>query len=93
MPGWVSWGQTSRSAQGGGQTGRSAPTKDLYFRAAVAGKIERQADGSYKVDGYRLKLSASGARPIVRKAGARSELIVPVTFKDGKALLVQEYTW
>ena len=64
---------------------------NLYYRAAAGAKIEAAGDGWYRVDGAWKVKAPPGAK--VRKAGAKAELVVPVTFKDGKAELAQEYAW
>jgi mono/diheme cytochrome c family protein len=65
--------------------------KDLYFRAAVGDKVEKLDDGWYRIDGWKMKLE--GGTPVIRKSNGKSELLVPVSFKDGKAELVQEFVW
>ena len=64
----------------------------LYFRAAVGTKIEALDGGWYKIDGWKMKLDAAGTAKI-RESGKKSELLLPVTFKDGKATIVQEFVW
>ena len=70
----------------------TSPVNDLYFRAAVGKKIETGADGWYKIDGWKMKID-SEAVPQIRQNGGKSELLVPVHFKDGKAQIVQEFLW
>ncbi len=65
--------------------------KDLYFRAAVGDKIEKLDGGWYRIDGWKMKLE--GGTPVLRKSNGKSELLVPVQLKDGKAELVQEFVW
>ena len=66
---------------------------DLYFRAAVGNKIEAVGDGVYRIDGgLRMKLTSS-AMPVLRTSGGKSELIVPVTFTNGQARIIQELNW
>lgn len=67
-----------------------AGTDDLTYRAAVANRIEPAGDGAFKVDGA-WTIRAPLAR--IRKAGGKDELLVPVTFKDGKATFTIEYVW
>ena len=69
----------------------SEPVENLYFRAAV-GKIEAAGDGWYKIDGWKVRIESDG-KPIIRESGKKSELLVPLTFKDGKAKLTVEYMW
>jgi mono/diheme cytochrome c family protein len=70
------------------------PVDRLWFRAAVADKIELAvAKGSYRINGeWTLKLDA-GAKAKIRKSGGKTELLVPVRFQDGKARIVQEFVW
>jgi cytochrome c2 len=69
------------------------PPKNLWFRAWAGSKVEEQADGAFLLDGrLRLKLQ-SAARPLVRRNGERTELLVPVTFANGEAKFVEEFSW
>jgi hypothetical protein len=55
---------------------------DLYVRLAEAASIEEVSKGMYLVDNksYYLRLDdAGGAKPIVRDANGRKELIIPIT--------------
>jgi mono/diheme cytochrome c family protein len=67
-----------------------AGTTDLYYRAIVANKIEAAGDGVFKIDGT-WTLRAPGGQ--LRKAGGKDEVVVPLTFKDGKATFAIEYVW
>lgn len=67
------------------------PHENLYLRAASGSKIEALEKGWYKIDNLKLKIE--GGTPSIRNVGGTSELIVPVSFKDGKAQLVLEYLW
>ena len=62
----------------------------LFFRAAVADKIEEK-DGAFIVGKMTLKFP--GAKPIIRAANGKSELLVPLTFTGKKATLVEEIAW
>jgi hypothetical protein len=65
----------------------------LYYRAAVANRIEPLANGSYRIDdAWNLKVEGAG-KPQVRRSGGKQELLVPVPFQGGKARLVVEYVW
>jgi mono/diheme cytochrome c family protein len=65
----------------------------LHFRAAVGSKIETLSDGWYRIDGtWKLKIDSAVA-PQVRSSGGKSELLVPVPLKDGKARIVLDYVW
>ena len=63
--------------------------ENLQFRAAIGSKIEALEAGWFKVDGYKMK--AEGG--VIRASNGKQELLVPVTFKDGKAVLTVEYSW
>jgi mono/diheme cytochrome c family protein len=69
----------------------SAP--GLWFRAAVADKIEAAGDGWYRINGeWKMRIESDGP-PKVRDSGGKKELLVPVRFRDGKARIVQEFVW
>lgn len=69
------------------------PPANLWFRAAVADKIEAQGNGWYRVNNeYRLHVQSDGA-PQLRRSGNQTELLVPLRFKDGSARIVEEYAW
>jgi mono/diheme cytochrome c family protein len=68
------------------------PIDSLVFRAAVGNKIESLAGGWYRIDGWKLRL-ANGLAPWIRSSAGKSELLLPVTFKDRKAQVSLEYVW
>jgi mono/diheme cytochrome c family protein len=68
------------------------PVEDLYYRAAVGSKIEDLGKGWYRIDGA-WKLKIEGGAGQVRQSAGKTELLVPIRFKDGKAQLVQVYSW
>jgi mono/diheme cytochrome c family protein len=69
------------------------PTKDLYFRAAVAKTIKPLGEGWYQVDGeWKLRISTTST-PILRDSAGKTELIVPVKLEAGKGRIVEEYSW
>ena len=68
------------------------PIDKLYYRAAVADKIEAEKDGWYRIGDWRMRIE-SDTPPIIRQAGNKKELLVPIRFKDNSAKLVQEYVW
>lgn len=71
----------------------SGSGQNLYFRAAVAGKIEAAADGAYTIDGdWTLKVQ-SAAKPQIRTVAGKTELLIPVTFEGNKAKFAVEYVW
>jgi mono/diheme cytochrome c family protein len=70
------------------------PVDNLWFRAAVADKIEpADKKGTYRINGeWTLKLECA-AEPKIRKSGGKMELLAPARFQDGKARIVQEFVW
>ena len=66
------------------------PVENLYF-LALTGPMEAK-DGAFIFD-KTIKATVSGGEPIVRKNGANSEVLLPVTFKDGKAQFTVNYSW
>ena len=67
----------------------------LYYRTAVANKIEKVAEGEYRVDGFwTMKLTApkpsADEDPWLRQAGNKWELLVPV---KGPMTITQDYVW
>ena len=67
-----------------------AGTEALSYRAVVANKIEAAGEAAFKVDAA-WTIKAPSAR--IRRSADKDELIVPVTFKDGKAAFTVEYVW
>ncbi len=67
------------------------PPERLYFRAAVADKIDEK-DGAFHV-GEMLRLKFPGAKPVIRNSEGKAELLVPVTFVGKDAKLVEEIEW
>jgi mono/diheme cytochrome c family protein len=69
------------------------PAADVWFRAATADRIESGPEGWYIINGdWRVRMQ-SGREPLVRKAGNRAELLLHVPFEDGKAKIVEEFSW
>jgi mono/diheme cytochrome c family protein len=68
------------------------PIDKLYYRAAVADKIEAEKDGWFRVGDWRMRIESEGT-PVIRQAGSKKELLVPIRFKGNSAKLVQEYVW
>ena len=68
------------------------PIDKLYYRAAVADKITADKDGWYRVNEWRTRIESAGT-PVIRQAGKKMELLVPVQFKGNSATIVQEYVW
>jgi mono/diheme cytochrome c family protein len=69
------------------------PVANLHYRTAAGNKIESLANGWYQVDGVWKVKVIKGSKPVLRKAGGKSELLVPIPLADGKAEVVQEYRW
>lgn len=68
------------------------PIDKLYYRAAVADRIEADKDGWFRVNDWRMRIE-SNAPPIVRASAGKMELLVPIRFKGNSAKVVQEYVW
>jgi cytochrome c553 len=68
------------------------PIDKLYYRAAVADKIEADKDGWFRINDWRMRIE-SDATPVIRRSANKSELLVPVRFKGNSAKIVQEYVW
>ena len=69
-------------------------TEGLYFRAASASKIE-SVNGGFILDGHlKLTLDARHTKSaIVRQNGGKTELLISMTFANGKAEITQIYEW
>jgi cytochrome c2 len=65
--------------------------ENLYFRAAVAAKIEQLGEGWFRIDGWKMKLE--GGTPQVRQANGKTELLLPIRFEHGEVRIVQEFVW
>jgi hypothetical protein len=70
----------------------AAPAANLWYRAAVAQKIEALADGWFSVGGWKTRLEGPTS-PILRQSEGQTELLVPVDLAGGQFKLVQEYVW
>lgn len=67
--------------------------EQVYFRAAVDDNIEADANGLFTMKaGWQTKFSG-GSQPIIRESGGKKQLLVPVTFTNGQAKIVQEFVW
>ncbi|QDU93427.1 c-type cytochrome [Lignipirellula cremea] len=68
------------------------PPQHVYFRAAT-GQIEALDDGSYRIgEGLTTRITAPG-KPILRESKGSQELLLPVEFQNGKAVIVQTFSW
>jgi len=71
----------------------SGTAENLYYRAAVADKIEALSDGWYRINNdWKLRIETAAA-PRIRPANGKMELLVPVRLENGKSRIVQEYAW
>lgn len=68
----------------------SEAPKNLYL-LALSGSIE-QKETAFIIDKV-VKATVAGAEPLVRKQGDKTEVLLPVTFKDGHAELTVTYAW
>ena len=71
-----------------------SPIEGLFYRAAAATKIE-SVDGDFVLDGH-LKLTLGvdlTKSAIIRKSENKTELLIPVTFANGRAEITQLYEW
>ena len=68
---------------------KTAPV-NLYF-LALSGTFETK-DKAYILD-KAVTVTLQGIEPIVRTEGAKTELILPVTFKNESAEIVMNYSW
>ncbi len=68
--------------------------KNLYLIAGGGVNIESIGSGVYKIDGkMTVKITGDAGEIQVRKSNNRSEILVPVQFKNGAANVEVEYTW
>ena len=75
-----------------------ASNEPLYYRAAVASKIEKTAEGEFRIDGFwTMKLTVSnaggGEATTLRQAGGKWELIAPVPLSGRKSVVTQDFVW
>jgi hypothetical protein len=73
----------------------SAGQGALFVQLAQAEHIVRQRDGSYVVGdrSYYITLPTSREKPILRHVNGRDELIVPVRFQRGDAVVAYNIVW
>ena len=77
-----------------GQAKAKAPAA-LWYRAAAAPTIEVQKNGTFVIDKI-LNISiqqVGGQKPVLRKRGNQTELLVPVHWDGDKAVIVHRYAW
>jgi len=67
----------------------------LFLAATGTNAIKPLKDGWYQIDN-RMQIRVNGVpgdKPVIRKNNGRWELLLPVTFKGGKATVTQECKW
>ena len=65
----------------------------LWYRAAEGAMIEEK-DGIFIINGHlRVRVLSGEAKPLIRQSGNRKELLIPVTFVNNIATIVQGYEW
>lgn len=70
-------------------------SNQLWYRAAVADRIEASGDRRYLIDGnWTMEITgASLDKPVIREISGKKELLVPLKLKAGKAEFTQHYIW
>ncbi|MFN0053153.1 MAG: family 16 glycoside hydrolase [Planctomycetales bacterium] len=68
------------------------PLERVYFRAAVATKIESASDGTWVIDGQ-VRMRFPGTDPRVRESEGKRELLIPIVVREGRGEVVQEIRW
>lgn len=72
----------------------STTQQNLFYRAAVGGKITATDDGWFTIDGdWKTRVDSPGGKPILRKSGNNMELLVPVELRGKKTTITQEFSW
>jgi len=66
----------------------------LWFRAASANRIDALGNRWYRVNGgLKIRIETNTGRPVVRTAGQRKELLVPIQFHNGRAFVQERFVW
>ncbi len=74
--------------------GDSIKLDNLHFRAALTEKIERLPNGQFLIDGWKLSVGQPTQKPpVVRAAGNRKELLLPIDLTSGSAKIELKYAW
>jgi mono/diheme cytochrome c family protein len=63
--------------------------ENLYFRVGSQTSIKKHADGSWQLEGIRIK----AANAEVRAMDGKETLVIPVKFKDGITKIELDYSW
>ena len=73
----------------------NAETSRLWYRAAVADKLENIGQSQYRIDGtWTISVQVTGnERPMIRTSGNKRELLVPIRLQNGRAEITQLYLW
>ena len=75
-------------------TATGLPPENLWYRAAAGSQIEPLADGWFLLDKMlKVRVQSGASKPVVRKHGERTEILLPLVFFGGKVMIVQEYVW
>lgn len=70
------------------------PLERLYFLAAAANEIRPLADRGYQVgESLTVRIRAGAAEPMVRSNAGRQELLMPLTFENGRAEIIEMLRW
>ena len=69
---------------------RSVPTFLAFLIILIAGQAGNAQSARWTTD---MPLIDCDGTPHVRESGKKSELLVPVRFKDGKTQILQEFLW
>jgi hypothetical protein len=70
-------------------------TNELWYRAAIADKIEPIEPVEYRIDGvWKMSVeNTSTVKTMIRASAGKKELLVPIRLKDGNATVTQTYEW
>lgn len=69
------------------------PAERVYLRVAIDDAIKVEEGGLFAMKGGWQTRLAGGGKPVVRESGGKQQLLVPVTFNNGEAKIVQEFIW
>lgn len=70
------------------------PAGDLYFRAAVADRVDPAGDNFFRINGdWKLRIGGGGATPIVRDSRGKQELLLPIRLDREPVTIVEEIVW
>jgi hypothetical protein len=73
----------------------SADASQLWFRAAVAATLDAVAENRYRIDSvWSMEVAVNGSdKPLVRDAGGKKELLVPIRLNKAKGEISLRYVW